>query len=328
MSSEKQIEKNVIIGSGPSGWTAAIYSARANLDPVLFEGAIASGSEMIPGGQLMFTTEVENYPGFPQGIDGPQMMAAFRKQADRFGVRVARKSIVSVDLSEPPFSLTDSDGSETLAHSVIIATGASAKWLNLDSEQHFRKAGLGVTACATCDGGMPRYRDVPVAVIGGGDSAIEEAMFLTKFSNPVYIVHRRDQLRASQIMQKRALSHERIEVVWDSVVEEVLGDDEQGVTGLRLRNTKSGEMSELKVNGMFLALGHTPNTQFLNGQLKTDDAGYLVLKDGGRSMTAIEGVFAAGDVADPHYRQAITAAGMGCRAAIDAERWLAARGIE
>ncbi|MHC4609394.1 MAG: NAD(P)/FAD-dependent oxidoreductase, partial [Planctomycetota bacterium] len=210
----------------------------------------------------------------------------------------------------------------------IIATGASANWLGLDSEQHFRKAGLGVTACATCDGAFPRFRDKPVAVVGGGDSAMEEGLYMTKFASTVHIIHRRDQLRASKIMQTRALEHPKVKVEWNSVIEEVLGDDKAGVTALRLKDTKTGQLRELPVSGMFLAIGHTPNTAFLNGQLPTDDKGYLTLKDPYRSTTQIDGVFAAGDVVDSVYRQAITAAGMGCKAAIDAERWLAEQGIE
>ena len=320
-------EKLAIVGSGPAGWTAAIYAARANLDPLVFEGAISSDSEMIPGGQLMFTTEVENYPGFPNGVEGPEMMKAFRDQAQRFGVRGKGANVEEVDFSKRPFTLTDSDDETTQAHAVIIATGASANWLGLPSEERFRKAGLGVTACATCDGAFPRYRDMPVAVVGGGDSAMEEALYITKFSNPVYVIHRRDQLRASRIMQERVLKHEKTKVVWDSVPQEVLGNDTNGVTGVRLRNVKTGEISELEIRGLFLAIGHTPNTRFLDGQLETDAKGYVKLKDPYRSTTTVEGAFAAGDVADPVYRQAVTAAGMGCKAAIDAERWLAERGI-
>lgn len=322
------IEKTVIIGSGPAGWTAAVYAARANLNPLVFEGAIATGSEMIPGGQLMFTTEVENYPGFPNGVDGPELMQSFRKQAERFDTRIVTRNIVRCDLSRAPFALTDDQGDVTRAHTVIIATGASANWLGLESEQHFRKAGLGVTACATCDGAFPRFRNKPVAVIGGGDSAVEEATYMTKFSNPVYIVHRRDELRASKIMQQRALHNEKIKLVWNSVVEDVLGDDTQGVTGIRLRDVKSGKTTDLAVAGVFLAIGHTPNTKFLDGQLETDAKGYLKLADPYRTTTKIPGVFAAGDVVDSVYRQAVTAAGMGCKAAIDAERWLAEQGIE
>jgi len=328
MSQAQIIEKVVIVGSGPAGWTAAIYAARANLNPLVFEGAVSSASEMIPGGQLMFTTEVENYPGFPEGIDGPRMMADFRKQAERFGVRIQTENVEKIDLSSPPFHLTGSEGGEARCRAVIIATGASANWLGLESERRFRLAGLGVTACATCDGAFPRFRGKPVAVVGGGDSAVEESLYMTKFASQVHMIHRRDALRASKIMQSRALEHPKVTVEWNSVVEEVLGDDQAGVTGLRLKDTTGGQTRELPVSGMFLAIGHTPNVAFLEGQLPVDEKGYLRLKDAYRSTTAIEGVFAAGDVVDSVYRQAVTAAGMGCKAAIDAERWLAEQGIE
>ncbi len=320
-------EKLMILGSGPAGWTAAIYAARANLDPVVLEGGHIAGD--LPGGQLMFTTEVENYPGFPNGVDGQEMMAAFKEQAKRFEVRIEDYTgAESVDLSQKPFKVKDSQGKDWETHALIISTGASANWLNLESEQYYRKKGLGVTACATCDGAFPRFRDKPVAVVGGGDSAMEEATFMTKFSNPVYIVHRRDEFRASKIMQERALKNEKIKVLWNSGVEEVLGDDDDGVTGMRLKDTQSGETRDVDIAGFFLAIGHTPNTAFLNGQLETDDKGYLVLTQPHGSQTSVEGVFAGGDVADSTYRQAITAAGMGCKAAIDAERWLAEQGIE
>ncbi|MFH0982181.1 MAG: thioredoxin-disulfide reductase [Planctomycetota bacterium] len=328
MSGSAATERVVIVGSGPAGWTAAIYAARANLNPLVLEGAVSSGSEMIPGGQLMFTTEVENYPGFPNGIDGSEMMKAFREQARRFEVRVKGVNAEKVDFSGRPFTLIDSDGEPLQAQAVIIATGASANWLGLPSEEYFRKAGLGVTACATCDGAFPRYRGVPVAVVGGGDSAMEEATYLTKFSNPVYVIHRRDRLRASKIMQERVLHHPKVKMVWNSVPEEVLGNDTDGVTGIRVRNFKTGTTSTLEIRGLFLAIGHTPNTRFLDGQLKLDRKGYIKLKDPYRSTTSVEGVFAAGDVVDSVYRQAVTAAGMGCKAAIDAERWLAEQGIE
>ena len=328
MANKGAAEKVVIVGSGPAGWTAAIYAARANLAPVVLEGALAAGSEMIPGGQLMFTTEVENYPGFAHGVDGPKLMQAFREQAERFEVRIKSVNVEQVDFAKRPFTLTDSDGDTLQAEAVIIATGASANWLGLPSEEHFRKAGLGVTACATCDGAFPRYRDVPVAVVGGGDSAMEEASYMTKFANPVYIIHRRDQFRASKIMQERVLRHPKVKVVWNSVPEDVLGNDTDGVTGLRLRNVQTKALSDLPIRGLFMAIGHTPNTAFLGGQLELDAKGYIKLKDPYRSTTNIEGVFAAGDVVDAVYRQAITAAGMGCKAAIDAERWLAEHGVE
>lgn len=277
----------------------------------------------------MLTTEVENYPGFPNGIEGPAMMEAFKQQAKRFDVRVEDYTGAnSVDLSKRPFVVNDSNGKTWEANALIISTGASAKWLNLESEQYYRKKGLGVTACATCDGAFPRFRNRPVAVVGGGDTAMEEAVYLTKFADPVYIVHRRDEFRASKIMADRALKNPKIKPLWNSTIEEVLGDDKEGVTGIRLVDTVSGDKREVAVSGLFLAIGHSPNTAFLDGQLETDETGYIVLKDPGRSYTSVEGVFAAGDVADHVYRQAITAAGMGCRAAIDAERWLAEQGIE
>jgi thioredoxin reductase (NADPH) len=320
-------EKLIIIGSGPAAWTAAVYAARANLNPLVYEGEPVQ--DMIPGGQLMYTTEVENYPGFPHGIQGPDLMKSFKDQALRFDVRVMEyKGIQSIDLSQRPFRMTDTDGNAAEAHAVIVATGARANWIGLESEQHFRKLGLGVTACATCDGAFPRFRNVPVAVIGGGDSAVEEASFMTKFANPVYLVHRRDKLRASRIMSQRAADNPKIKILWDSVVEEVLGNDTDGVTGMRLKNVKTQQAREVDIRGLFVAIGHTPNTAFLNGQLELDEKQYIKLKDPYRTYTSVEGVFAAGDVADSVYRQAVTAAGMGCKAAIDAERWLAEHGIE
>jgi len=299
-------EKVVIIGSGPAGLTAAIYSARADLNPLMIEG-------MERGGQLMLTTDVENYPGFPDGIMGPELMENLRKQAERFGTRIMSSDVTSVDFSQRPFKIwVEEDLYE--AESVIISTGASARWLGLDSETRLR--GHGVSACATCDGFF--FRDKEIAVVGGGDSAAEEALFLTKFASKVYIVHRRDELRASKIMATRVVEHDRIEMVWDSVVEEVLGDT--AITGLKIRNVKSGEVSELAVEGMFLAIGHTPNTRVFADQIGLDEKGYIVT--GENTMTSVAGVFAAGDVTDHVYRQAITAAGMGCQAAIDAERWL------
>lgn len=320
-------EKVIILGSGPAGWTAAIYAARANLNPVVLEGGHIPGD--LPGGQLMLTTEVENFPGFPEGVDGQELMHFFRKQAQRFQVRIEEYTgAESVDLTKRPFVVNDSNGTVWESHSLIVSTGATANWLNLESEQYFRRKGLGVTACATCDGAFPRFRDQPVAIIGGGDSAMEEATYMTKFSNPVYVIHRRDSFRASKIMGERALENPRIKPVWNSTVDEVLGDDKDGVSGLRLRNVVTKEISEIAVRGMFLAIGHTPNTAFLGGQLELDSKGYIVLKNPAGSQTSVEGVFAAGDVADSTYRQAITAAGMGCRAAIDTERWLASQGID
>ena len=300
-------EKVVIIGSGPAGLTAAIYAARADLGPLMIEG-------MERGGQLMLTTDVENFPGFPDGIMGPELMEGFRKQAERFNTRIMSSDVSRVDFSSRPFRIWVDDD-EYQADSVIISTGASARWLGLESETRLR--GHGVSACATCDGFF--FRDKEIAVVGGGDSAAEEALFLTKFASKVYLIHRRDELRASKIMAKRVLEHDKIDVVWSSVVEEVLGDDL--VDGLRLRNRVTDELSTLAVEGLFLAIGHDPNTKIFQGQIDLDPAGYI-LTPGSNTMTSVPGVFAAGDVTDHVYRQAITAAGMGCRAAIDVERWL------
>ncbi len=300
-------EKVVIIGSGPAGLTAAIYTARADLKPLMIEG-------MERGGQLMLTTDVENYPGFPDGIMGPELMEGFRKQAERFDTRIMSYDVTKVDLSSRPFKIwVDED--EYVADSVIISTGASARWLGLPNETRLR--GHGVSACATCDGFF--FRDKAIAVVGGGDSAAEEALFLTKFASKVYVIHRRDELRASKIMANRMLAHDKIEMIWDTVVEDVLGEDL--VTGLVLRNRVTDETSELEVEGLFLAIGHDPNTKIFQDQIELDDQGYIVLR-GDNTMTSVPGVFAAGDVTDHVYRQAITAAGMGCQAAIDAERWL------
>ncbi len=336
-------EKIVIIGSGPAGWTAAIYAARANLDPLVFPGRAVS-KDLVPGGQLMLTTDVENYPGFPEGVMGPQMMELFFKQAMRFGTRVVTddgiksnddvqhglftpfQNVASVDLSKRPFHVVGDNGFEVDAHAVVIATGAKANWLGLENETRLAQSGGGVSACAVCDGALPMFRDKVLAVVGGGDSAVEEANYLTKFAGKVYMIHRRDELRASKIMQDRALNNEKIEILWNKTVIDVLGDDV--ITGVKLQDTQTNEESELEVGGLFMAIGHTPITGFLDGQLETDDAGYVKLKDPYRSTTEIEGVFVAGDVADHVYRQAITAAGMGCKAAIDAERWLAEQGVE
>jgi thioredoxin reductase (NADPH) len=297
----------LIIGSGPAGLTAAIYAARADLDPLVIAG-------YVPGGQLMITSEVENYPGFPDGIDGPELMAKFRAQAERFGARVNDVDVESVDLSARPFKVT-AGGQLHTADAVIIATGASAIWLDLPNETRLR--GRGVSACATCDGFF--FRDRRVAVVGGGDSALEEALFLTKFATEVVIIHRRDELRGSRIMQKRAFDHPKIRFEWNSEVVDVLGEDK--ISGLRLRDTQTGEERGMDVEGLFVAIGHRPNTDVFRGWLEVDAKGYLVVHD--HTRTEIEGVFVAGDVHDHRYRQAVTAAGDGCKAAIDAERWLA-----
>lgn len=321
------IEKVVIIGSGPAGWTAAIYAARAELSPICYIGvAKQNPAPVLPGGQLMLTTDVENYPGFPDGVTGPEMMEKFQKQAERFNTRVVNQDIVEVDFSKQPFTLKTSKGETVRAHAVIIATGATANWLGLENELRLAQSGGGVSACAVCDGALPMFRDQPLAVVGGGDTAMEEATYLTKFASKVHVIHRRDELRASKIMQERYFKQPNANVIWDTEVVDVLGDDM--ITGVELENTKTGERSTLEVNGLFVAIGHTPATGFLKDSgLEMDDKGYLRL-EGATSVTNIEGVFAAGDVADSVYRQAVTAAGMGCRAAIDAERWLGAEGID
>lgn len=321
-------EKVVIIGSGPAGWTAAIYAARAMLHPLVYEGAISEENRLrgtLPLGQLNLTTEVENFPGFPKGIMGPELMMAMREQAEHAGARIVTEDIVDVDLSRRPFKLTDSAGATVEAHAVIVATGASAKYLGLPSEEHFKNRG--VSACAVCDGALPRFRNRPLVVVGGGDTACEEANYLTKFASVVYLVHRRDTLRASKVMADRTLKNPKVQPVWNSVVDEVLGDDTDGVTAVRVRHVQTGETRTLEAAGMFVAIGHSPNIAFLKGQLKTDANGYIVLTDPCHSYTSVEGVFAAGDVHDNVYRQAVTAAGAGCKAALDAERYLAAQGI-
>ena len=303
----------VIIGSGPAGYTAALYAARAELEPVVVSGLMA-------GGQLMLTTDVENYPGFPEAVSGPELMERFQKQAERFGARVHPEDATGLDLSRRPFRV-ETEARVIRADAVILATGASAKGLGLPSEQ--RLVNRGVSACATCDGAL--YKGKAMAVVGGGDTALEEALFLTRYATRVTVVHRRDALRASKIMQERALRHEKIEFAWNAVVDEVLGDD--FVAGVRLRDLASGATRELAVEALFVAIGHQPNTALVAGQLALDPVGYVKVEPGS-TRTSVEGVFACGDATDPVYRQAVTAAGTGCMAAIDAERWLAAQGHE
>lgn len=329
MSSPSGVHKLVIIGSGPAGWTAAIYAARAQLDPVVYTGVPKQDpGPILPGGQLMLTTEVENYPGFPHGVMGPEMMQKFEEQARRFGTKVLQQDITRCEFSkEPgtPHTLHTSEGAAIRAHAVVIATGATANWLNLPNEMRLATSGGGVSACAVCDGALPVFRDQPLAVVGGGDTAMEEATYLTKFGSTVYVIHRRDSLRASKIMQQRFLSRPNARVLWNKAVVDVLGDDK--ITGVLLQDTVTGEKSTLDVRGLFIAIGHTPATKFLkNTGLEFNDAGYIALKHR-NSTTNIPGVFAGGDVADAEYRQAVTAAGMGCQAALDAERWLAAQGV-
>ena len=303
----------LIVGSGPAGYTAAIYAARAGLEPIVLAGFAF-------GGQLMITTDVENYPGYPEGITGPGMMEDLQKQAERFGTRLIFEDAVRVDCSARPFR-GETDEETFTGDALVIATGASARWLGLDSEK--RLTNLGVSACATCDGAL--FRDKPLAVVGGGDTAMEEALFLTRFATRVTVIHRRAELRASKIMQERALAHEKIDFAWNSEVDEVLGDE--FVTGVRLSDRETGEKRDLEVEGLFIAIGHQPNTHLFTEQLKLDENGYIDILPG-TTRTSIEGVFACGDVADPTYRQAVTAAGTGCMAAIDSERWLAEKGLE
>jgi len=345
-------EKVIIVGSGPAAWTAAIYAARAELEPLVFEGAITAENQAagtLPLGQLALTTEVENFPGFPSGdlaayldsalgekkrqmmdehaghgVSGPELMEMMRQQATNFGTRVITDDVVDVAFDVHPFKLTVSDGSTHEALAVIVATGARANYLGLPSEEEFKNRG--VSACAVCDGALPRFRDKPLAVVGGGDAAVEEADYLSKFGGRVYLIHRRDALRASKIMAKRAMDNPKIEVLWNRVVDAVLGNDTEGVTGVRLKSTAGEDDVEVEISGFFVAIGHTPNTGFLEGKLELDEKKYVKWTTPARTYTSVEGVFAAGDVADSYYRQAITAAGTGCMAALDAERWLASKG--
>ncbi len=345
-------EKVIIIGSGPAGWTAAIYASRGELKPLVFEGAYTDENRIagtLPLGQLALTTEVENYPGFPagnletyldtalpeekrlempphsrHGIQGPELLELMRQQAINFGTRIIPEDIKRVDFSRRPFRLTASDGKTYEADTVIVASGARANYLGLPSEEKYKNRG--VSGCAVCEGALPRFRNKPLAVIGGGDSAVEEATYLTKFACKVYLVHRRDKLRASKIMAERAAANAKIEILWNRAVDEVLGNEQHGVTGVRLKSTNGEADLELPISGFFLGIGHTPNTVFLQGALELTDKGYIVWTTPGRTFTSVPGVFAAGDVADDYYRQAVTAAGTGCMAALDAERFLAEHG--
>jgi thioredoxin reductase (NADPH) len=349
-------EHVVIIGSGPAGWAAAIYAARANLHPLVFEGAETEGNRIagtLPLGQLNLTTEVENYPGFPSGhlhqyirsavanervdafleplhehphaVTGPELMHLMRQQAVNFGTKIITDDVVSVDFGRQPYKLTTLEGQIVETHTVIIATGARANYLGLPSEERFKNRG--VSACAVCDGALPRFRNKPLIVVGGGDSAVEEATYLTKYASTVHMLMRRDVFRASKIMQDRAMSNPKIKIHYFREVDEVLGDDKQGMTGVRVKNNKQGGTEDMPAGGLFLAIGHTPNTAFLKGQLELNPMGYIKFTTPQRTYTSKEGVFAAGDVADDYYRQAITSAGTGCMAALDAERYLAAKGI-
>ncbi len=318
--------KLVIIGSGPAGWTSAIYAARAQLAPVLYCGVPKNDpGPIMPGGQLMLTSEVENYPGFEHGIMGPDLMDIFRKQAERFGTKVVEDEIVRCDFSQRPFVLHTAEGQSVRAQAVILATGATANWLGLENEMRLARSGGGVSACAVCDGALPAFRNQPLAVVGGGDTALEEASYLTKFASRVHLIHRREAFRASKIMQSRFLSRHNAQAEFNSVVVDVLGQDK--VEGVMLEDARTGARRRLDVKGLFIAIGHTPATRFLAGSgVALTDKGYVELRQR-HSATNIPGVFAAGDVADADYRQAITAAGMGCQAALDAERWLAAQGV-
>ncbi|SEK41619.1 thioredoxin reductase (NADPH) [Stigmatella aurantiaca] len=317
---DEKINKVTIIGSGPAGYTAAVYAARANLEPVIFAGGpTMEDPQRVPGGQLMVTTEVENYPGFPEGITGPELMERFQKQAERFGTQIHMENVVKVDFSSRPF-LIQGESASYRSESVIIATGASAKWLNVKGEDLYKNRG--VSACATCDGAFFKKQDV--LVVGGGDTAMEEATYLAKIVNHVTLLHRRDTLRASKIMQERVLKNPKISVMWNSAVDEVVGN-EKGMTGAVVRNLKTNDTQLLNATGLFVAIGHTPNTHLFQGVLETHPNGYLKTHPGS-ARTNVEGVFACGDVQDSVYRQAITAAGTGCMAAIEAERWLIEQG--
>ena len=317
-------ETVVIIGSGPAGWTAAVYAARAELQPLVIEGSFHR--TMIPGGQLMFTTEVENYPGFKDGVDGQTLMLDMKAQALRFGTRVLTEDVVELDVSQRPFRLVTTSGSELFADAVIVATGANAKWLGLPNEERLAQTGGGVSACAVCDGALPHFRGKTLAVIGGGDTAMEDALYLTKFAGEVVIVHRREELRASKVMAERARENEKIRFALNKVVIDVHGDDV--ITGIRLKDTRTGVEEDMEVGGLFVAIGHEPNTGFLKGVVELKRNGYVRTPIPWRTQTSVPGIFAAGDVMDDYYRQAVTAAGTGCMAALEAERWLAHGGAE
>ncbi|MDH3205230.1 MAG: thioredoxin-disulfide reductase [Gemmatimonadota bacterium] len=320
----RERETVVIVGSGPAGWTAAVYAARAELHPLVIEGSFSR--TMIPGGQLMFTTEVENYPGFKDGVDGQTLMLEMKAQAERFGTRVVTEDVLEVDVHQYPFRLVTTSGQEVFAETVILATGANANWIGLPNEERLAQSGGGVSACAVCDGALPHFREKVLVVVGGGDTAMEDALYLTKFAKEVVIVHRRDELRASRIMADRAMANEKIRFAWNKTVVEVHGDDV--ITGVRLKDTVTGEESDLDAGGMFVAIGHSPNTEFLKGVVDLKENGYVATPVAWRTQTSVPGVFAAGDVMDDYYRQAVTAAGTGCMAALEAERWLAHGGAE
>ena len=311
-------ENVVIIGSGPAAWTAAVYAARASLDPLVFEGE-PEGTEL-PGGQLMLTTEIENFPGFPEPITGPDLMDRMKAQALRYGTRVMSEKIRAVDLASSPFVLTPNYSDPVTARTVIVATGAKAKWLGLPNEIRLAQQGGGVSACAVCDGALPAFRDQVLAVVGGGDTAMEETLYLTKFAREVLVIHRRDQFRASKVMAERVLAHPKVTVLWNSRVAEIVGEDH--IRAPRLADTVTGEVREVAVGGLFVAIGHEPNTGFLRDQVALTPSGYVQVSEW-RTATSVPGVFAAGDVIDDYYRQAITSAGTGCMAALEAERWLA-----
>jgi thioredoxin reductase (NADPH) len=319
---QPQRETIAIIGSGPAAWTAAIYAARANLRPLVFEGEPVGTT--LPGGQLMNTTEIENYPGFPGQITGPDLMGRMREQAEHFGTRIVSELVASIDLGSHPFRIKPNYSPELEALTVVIATGANAKWLEVPNELRLAQQGGGVSACAVCDGALPFYREKVLAVVGGGDTAMEETLYLTKFARQVVVIHRRDSFRASKVMARRVLEHPKVRVLWNSKVTAVVGDE--FVTALELEDTVTGAPGQLEVGGLFVAIGHTPNTGFLNGQLALTPHGYI-RTDAWRTATSVPGVFAAGDVMDDYYRQAITSAGTGCMAALEAERWLAHHGI-